>query len=262
MRHMSKVAVLTGLLFCVVPATTEAGWVAEWEHTPIKSNGDRGSTEPATMRIEKGKVRLVQPTTTTLIDYGKSRFTILNTERQYFWSGTVDEYVDQMLKARAEAAKRKRGEEIGTEKPALDPKTLPPVAVVKTGDTETIAGHKTDKYEVKVNEELFEELWVANDLNLSEDMDVSKVLAYQTKMSGTMLGNSAKAYNAIYRSPEYKKVLEQGFVLRSITHHIAGGFERTAVELKQAEIPESEFAVPDSYRKVRLSDVFTSGGAS
>jgi hypothetical protein len=57
-------------------------------------------------------------------------------------------------------------------------------------------------------------------------------------------------------------LLEKGFVLRSITHHIAGGFERKAVELKQVEIPESDFAVPDDYRKVRLSDVFPTDKAS
>ena len=55
--------------------------------------------------------------------------------------------------------------------------------------------------------------------------------------------------------------MEKGFVLRSITHHIAGGFERKATEVKQTEIPASEFEVPDSYRKVRLSDVFTTDEA-
>lgn len=261
MSHMSKLALLIGVI-CIGPAATQAGWIAEWEHTPIKSNGERGVTEPATMRIEKGRVRLAQPNTTSLIDYNKSRFTILNPQRQHFWSGTVDEYVAQMLKTRAAAAKRKRGENIGEEKPKLDPKSLPPVVIARAAETEKIAGHQTNKYEIKVNDELFEELWIADDLDLSGDMDAKKVLAYQRKMSGAMIGNSAIAYNALYHSPEYQKLLDKGFVLRSVTHHIAGGFERTAVELKEVEIPESEFVVPENYRKVRLSDVFSTGGAS
>jgi len=261
MSHMSRVALFMAAL-CTVPAAAQGGWVAEFEHTPIKSNGERGTSEPATMRIEKGRVRLVQASTTSLIDYNKSRFTILNPQRQYFWSGTVDEYVAQMLKTRAQAAKRKRGEEIGEGKPVVDLSSLPPVVVVRTEETEKIAGHATVKYEIKVDDVLFEELWIADDLNLSSDMDAKKVLAYQKKMSAAMLGNSATAYNAVYNSPEYQKLIEKGFVLRSVTHHIAGGFERMAVEVKNVEIPESEFVVPDNYRKVRLSDVFATGETS
>lgn len=262
MSHTSKVALLIGAL-CIMPAAVQAGWVAEWEHTPIKSNGERGTTEPATMHIEKGKVRLVQPSTTSLIDYNKSRFAILNPEHQYFWSGTVDQYVAEMRKTRARAAKKRRGKDVADEAEShVDPKSLPPVTVTKTNETETIAGHPTRKYEVRVNNELFEELWIAEDLNLSGDLDPKKFLAYQKKMGAAMLGSSAKSYNALYRNAEYEKLLEEGFVLRSITHHIAGGFERKAVAVKQEEIPASEFEVPDSYRRVRLSDVFSAGTSS
>lgn len=259
MSHTSKVALLIGAL-CITPAAAHAGWVAEWEHTPIKANGERGATEPATMSIEKGKVRLVQPSTTSLIDYNKSRFTILNPDRQYFWSGTVDQYIAEMRKTRSRVGKKRRGTDAEEEaQPKVDPKSLPPVVVTKTEETETIAGHPTHKYEIRVNNELFEELWVAEDLNLSGDLNAKKFLAYQQKMGGAMLGNSATSYNALYHSDEYKKLLEKGFVLRSITHHIAGGFERKAVAVKQEEIPGSEFEVPDSYRRVRLSDVFPTG---
>jgi hypothetical protein len=261
MSHMSKIAVLVGAL-CITPAA-HAGWVAEWEHTLIKTNGDRGTAEPATMRIEKGKVRLVQPNTTSLIDYNNSRFTILNTDRQYFWSGTVDQYVSEMLKVRARSAKRRTGEDVAPETdPKVDTKSLPPVAITRTEQVETVAGHPTHKYEIRVKDELFEELWVAEGLDLSGDMDTNKFLAYQKKMGAAMVGNSATAYNAIYHSPEYKNLLEKGFILRSITHHIAGGFERKAIELKQVEIPDNEFEVPDNYRKVRLSDIFATGETS
>ena len=261
MSHATKIALLIGAL-CIVPAPSQAGWVTEWEQTPIKSNGDRGATETATMQIEKGKVRLAQTSTTSLIDYNKSRFAILNPEREYFWSGTIDEYVAEMTKAREQALKR-RGERTNSEKqPEIDPKSLPPVVVTKTEEAETIAGHPTQKYEVRVNNELFEELWIADDLDLSSDLDAKKLVAYQRKMSAAMQGNSAKSYNAVYYSPDYQKLLEKGFALRSITHHIAGAFERKATQIKQVEIPGSEFEVPQTYRRVRLNDVFPTGKTS
>jgi len=261
MGHMNKIVLVIAVL-CAAPAVAFAGWVAEWEHTPIKPNGERGTTEPATMRIEKNKVRLAQPHTTSLIDYDESRFTILNPNRQYFWSGTVDEYVAEMVRTRARAAKEKTGKEADGQVPAVNPDSLPPVTITKTDETATIAGYETRKHEIKVRDELVEELWIAEDLDVSDDMDAKKVLAYQKKMSSAMVGNSATTYNALYHSPEYKKMMEKGFVLRSITHHIAGGFERNATALKRMEIPESEFKVPDGYRKVRLSDVFATDQAS
>lgn len=263
MRHASKIVLMLCAL-CFTPAAVHAGWIVDWEHTPIKSSGERGTTETATMRIKKGKVRLTQPSTTSLIDYNKRRFAILNPDRQYFWSGTVDQYVTEMQQTRARAAKKRRGNEKAApeEQAKIDPKSLPPVVVTKTDETETIAGHPTRKYEIRVDNDLFEELWVAEDLNLSGDLDPKKFLDYQKKMGAAMLGNSAKAYNALYRSAEYKNLLEKGFVLRSITHHIAGGFERKAVAVKQEEIPESEFEVPDNYRRVRLSDVFATEKSS
>lgn len=261
MSHMSKIVFVIGVL-CAAPAVTFAGWVAEWEHTPIKSDGERGTTEVATMRIAKNKVRLAQPHTTSLIDYEKSRFTILNPDRQYFWSGTVDQYVAEMVKTRARAAKRRGSEETEPEMPRLDRKSLPPVTITKTDETTIIAGHETNKHEIRVKDELVEEIWIAEDLDLSADMDAKKVLDYQKKMSAAMLGNSAITYNALYYSPEYSKLMEKGFVLRSVTRHIAGGFERKATELKRMEIPDGEFKVPDGYRKVRLSDVFATDQAS
>jgi hypothetical protein len=71
-----------------------------------------------------------------------------------------------------------------------------------------------------------------------------------------MLGKSSGPYNALYRSEEYRKLLDKSFALKLVTHHIAGGFERVATSFQAAEVPASEFQIPESYKRVRLEDVF------
>jgi hypothetical protein len=256
-RNVRFGALLVGLL--VAPGVARAGWLVQWQETAIKNNGDRLDPQPSTVRISRGKVRIAQTATTSLLDYGKGTFAILNNGQGYFWSGTLDDYLSQMTKDRSQGLHQRLGpqaDDMNFEQPKVDPSTLPPVAIEKTEEAATIAGHATTKYLVKVEGELLQELWLAEGLDVSRDLDVKRFLDFERKMSGAMLGASADAFNAVYRSDDYRKLLERGYILKSVTHHIAGSYERVATEIRQEEVPAAEFEVPDSYRRVRLSDVF------
>ncbi len=247
-----RVALLVGVMGSA-PLAAQAGWISEWRNIPAT-----GSEQLSTMKIEDGRVRVAQPETITLMDYKKGQFTLLNPISQYFWSGTVDQYVEEMSKNRNQAmAKRMRLEDKRDFKPPeVDVESLPAITIKPTGEKQTIAGHETAKYEVRSNAEPFQEIWVAEDLDLSKDLDLNRFLAYQQKLAGAMLGKSAPAYNALYRSEDYRKLLDKHFALKVITYHIAGSFERTAIEIREEAVPASEFKIPDHYRRVRLSDVF------
>ena len=260
MHRVLSVA-LGAALLASLPVAARAGWIVEWQNSAVKNTGERMDPEPATMYVSGGRVRLEQPHTTSLIDYDKGRLTLLNTDRQYFWSGSLDEYVDEMTKNRAKAMNERLGKDAKAKfaVPKLDPNSLPGIVIKKTGEKKTVAGHETWKYEVLSNDEPFQELWIAEDIDLSKDLDPKKFLAYQKKMSGAMLGKAAAQYEALYRSDDYVKLLQKGYTLEAHVHHIAGGYERTATSVKQADVPPSKFDVPNDYRRVRLSDVFPSG---
>jgi hypothetical protein len=141
--------------------------------------------------------------------------------------------------------------------PKVDASKLPPLSVTKTGITAKVAGYDTEKYDIHVNGELFQEIWVAPSLDLSGDLNFDSFLAVQRKMSAARMGKTADYYNALYLSEDYRKLLEKAFVLKAITHHIAGGYERVATSFEQSDVPAARFAVPEAYRRVRLSDVLT-----
>ena len=159
---------LLPVLLLLSPTLVEAGWLIEWTTAASNAKGVSMASDSATQSIAGNRVRLEQPHITTLIDYGQDRFTLINPSKQYFWSGSTDQYVQEMVAARAAGAQKKMGDLKGamagargaqTDKEpgpvAIDPATLPPVSVTATGTSETIAGYEAAKYEVRVGGDLY-----------------------------------------------------------------------------------------------------------
>lgn len=246
------------LIACAVsfPLAASAGWVIEWQNTAKRKDGEILTNESATMYVSKNRVRVEQPTMVTIVDYDKNEYTILNPQGQLFWSGKVDEYIEEMVRSRVEAMRSRMGDKAGAYgRRKIDEASLPRIVIERTEDAQKIAERDTVKYTVKSNDELFQELWVAEGLAVSKDLDPKKVLAYEIKMGAAKLGKSADSSNALYRSADYRKLLEKGFVLRSVLWHIIGSYEQKALSARQADVEASRFEVPESYRRVRLGDV-------
>lgn len=251
------------------PTLAQAGWVVQWSTTATNQKGESMPTQQATQSIAANRVRMDQPEVVTIVDYGADRFTMMNPSKEYFWSGSSDEYVREMTRARAAAMRERIGQIAGQsgkkgtkeEAPAadptprvIDPTKLPPVSITAVGIKEKIAGYEAEKYDVRVDGQLFEELWIAP-IDMSADLNFDRFMDQQLKNSAAMQGKSADQYNAIYRSPEYRRLTEKATVVKNVTHHIAGSFARTATSVEQRDVPDSAFAVPEAYRKVRLSDL-------
>src|SRR5215470_14711947 len=240
MRRTFRKAMLLTAFVCI-PTGAWAGWVSEWTNVATKPNGDAADPQQSSMAISGGKVRVEQPEAITLIDYNTGTFTLMNPQRHAFWSGTVDDYVTQVGHSRMEAMRQKltdagRGKEVpkvGENPAAIDPAKLPPASIINTGLTEKIAGYDAAKYEVKVDGDLFQEFWVAP-IDVSKDLDVDRYLTQQRKISAGMAGRAATQFSALYRSDDYRKLLEKTFVVKIKSHHLGGGFERTATSIRQA----------------------------
>lgn len=260
-----RVAGLLVLVVCfAVPITAEAGWVVQLRSTAINSKGERQSPEDATMYVSGGKVRVVQPGSTSVIDYNAGRFTLLNQSKELFWTGTIDEYVGEMGRNRVEAAKAKFGNTSAAQMardPSKDDTQLPKMVLRKLGNGGAIAGHETVKYQIESNGELFQELWVADDVTLSSDLDPAKFIAMQEKLSSGMIGKAGKNFRAMWKNQDIRALHEKGLVLQNVVRHVAGGYERITTSVKAADVAASEFEVPESYRRVRLSDVLKTDSA-
>jgi hypothetical protein len=259
---LRSLAVLATL--ALTPSLARAGWVVQWTTTATNQKGERLTSQQATQSIARNRVRMDQPEVVTIVDYGADRFTMMNPGKQYFWSGSSDDYRRDMTRARDAAMRQRIGQLAGQntqDQPAgdptpraIDPAKLPPVSITPAGIREKVAGHETEKYDVRIDGQLFEELWIAP-IDMSADLDFDRFMAEQLKNSAVMQGKSADQYNALYRAPEYRRLVEKATILKNVTHHVAGSFARVATSVEQRDVPDTTFAVPESYRKVRLGDL-------
>lgn len=256
-RRVSRLTARAALLLLATTSAAQAGWMIEWENTPIRKAG-RQDGEKATAYIQGNKTRMEQEHLTTLYDYDQGKFTILNPKAGFFWSGSVEDYVKLSTKRRSEALRKRMGTAKGVDEelPTIDPSKLPAVIVEQSGETREIAGHATVKYVIKIGETAFQDLWIAEGLSTAADLDPDKLIKYQQLSSRGMIGASSDAYNALYRSPEYRALLDKGVALETVTYHLAGGFEQRARSIREMEVEPSKFSVPEDYRRVRLDDVF------
>jgi hypothetical protein len=260
MDHALRAMLLLLALLGGTPQAANAGWILQWTHVALNTRGGEISSEASTMYVAGGRVRTEQPKIVSITDYRTERLTFLDPARELFWSGTVDEYVSEMKRLRNAALNAQMGEEAGPGEPMTDLTQLPKIEIRSSGETKEIASHQVSKHEIFAGGEPFQEVWVADGLNLSADLDPQRFLSLQLKMSGSMLGKSALAYNALYRDEQYKKLLRKGFALQLKTVHIAGSYERTATSVRDSTVPDEMFGVPEEYRRVRLEDVFPKEG--
>lgn len=263
MPRVLRVLSILSVLALAPPA--HAGWTLQWSMTGFNQKGIRTPTQTATESIANDRSRSEQPTMVTITDYGTLRYTLMNPAKQYYWNGPIQDYVRESSRNRAAGMQERIGHLLGKKDPEkameafmpppVDPAKLPPVSVTSSGLREKIASYETEKYEVRVDGELFLEIWVAPALNISGDLNVNRLLEAKRQMSAGVMGKSSAPFNAVYRSDEYRNLLQKGLPLKEITHHIAGGFERVATAVQQGDIPAAQFEVPSDYRRVRLGDV-------
>ena len=110
--------------------------MSEWTNVALKPNGEKMSPQSSSMAIAGNRVRLTQPEVITLVDYNAGTFTIMNPEKQYFWSGSIDAYVIESMTNRQSAMREKLANYQGGQGKAADklpeakPVKVPEVCVV------------------------------------------------------------------------------------------------------------------------------------
>lgn len=257
---MKTKGLLSVFIFLVLASQAFAGWVIE-EVTGYAE----GEETKQTSYFQNNRIKIVDSEQVMVFDLQKGVFYILSPDREIYWSGTPEQFQEdtkEMVKRQMEKilegmppeqreAYKQYLEEIqGEAKKTTTEKKLN-VQVQKTSEKATVAGYPTQKYEVWVDEELKQDLWIATEMNLADEIDLNKFAKFIEALSEL---EEEETYES---SPQYMALLGQGYWLRSIEYDEEG--EETVTEVVKAEkkkIPDSEFAVPKSYGKVSIEELW------
>jgi len=231
-------------MLCVV-VTAHAGWVM------IDQNGDK-------TLISNGKLKGTSEGVSWIFIAPTREMIFIHDTQNIYWRGTVDEYCqgstamfEQMMKSMPEAQRQMMEQMMAKGGQSAGHK----VDVIKDGKGETIAGLKTMKYNVMMDGELFEEVWLTTDASL---MKAYKPLVPMLQKFNSCIAGMEMEFTP-ERSAEYQKLWETGFQLKSVRY--ASGDPETetdVVEMEKADIPDKEFDVPTGYRQRSFTEIMQS----
>lgn len=124
-----------------------------------------------------------------------------------------------------------------------------PVEVSDQGPGPKVAGFATRRYRVTVGGQLREEVWLSREPSFLGD--------FQPQLVAKAMGCGAVA-GEVESSPEYRRIMASGWVLRSIYHEGGEAEVDTDVKsLRQENLPAGEFGPPADFRQVPLEEALS-----
>jgi hypothetical protein len=264
---VSRIVFLTAL-FIFFSGTAQAGWVIDqviYSSSPQESANQRVNS---TNYFSRNRFKAVQGSSILIINYNTGRIFISDRNRKLYWSGTIDEYIngirDYMAQAKVEMEesmkdippeqRRAIEEEMMRSRGSIEAGRI---RIEKTSDRQTIAGYRATKYRVYLDENSYQEIWVSEDLDISKDMDMKKIEDFQNRINRAV-GSVYSKGTRVEESSEYQSLFEKGYPLKIV--HVVGQ-NRGVIEVtnvKETEIPDREFEVPEGYTRTTLQEIIRS----
>jgi hypothetical protein len=233
--------------------------------------------------VSKGRVKHASRTAeqpVVVFDVGRGRLWFANPRTRSYWEGTADEFCTSMrstvASAMSEVEKQmkdqlaklppdQRAQVEQMMKQALQGQAgqrgaapAPRVTVERTAEQATIAGLPAKRYRVLTDGQPFQDLWLASDAGLLQEIHAGKASDAYARMSACQAG-SAGPYAAVAESQEYRKLFGEGWPVRIVGYPT--GTPQTLTEVVRVErrdVPESEFTPPAGFRKAPLMEVLGS----
>lgn len=237
--------VLTITLLVLSTSTAAAGWLV------VSSDGD-------TLLISQGKMKQMSEGLVWILDGNKGEVLYINPHQKMYTGGTVEQMcaefsamIDASMAALTPELRKMAEESVKARKK----KSPPAVKVIAKGKGGRIAGMETEKYDITADGKLYEEVWLASDKTLVEE---TRPLV---RTLPRFLGCMRHIEFPVEASPEYAKLLEKGWEMKSVSHEgDASPSSTEVIALSKKSIPDAAFAVPPGYTKVPLPQLMKTVG--
>ena len=231
MKRIAIVALAALLALLVICPLAMAGWVV------LDKDGQKNL-------ISQHRIKTVSQSAEdgwTVMDFKKDQILLVDLENKAYAIASFDQFCESMQKL-ANKIQSMFGKIQQEKKPAK-------VEVVKAGSGGKIAGYDTVKYQVMVDCQLQEEVWISPRPEFAKDLSFDRL--------AKLMACGAQKDDAEY-SGAYQKMMASGWVMRSVNYE--GGQGETdahVAEVTEQDIPESEFQVPQGLKKASVEDLIT-----
>lgn len=263
---------LVGVALVLTASPAFAGWVVE------EVSGTRESGEEVTVLYVEGNRIKIVGSDIMIFDVNKNRFAFLLPEQKIYTSGSPEDLAKQTQMASEQMEQmRKMQEQYLQQLPPdqremvrkqmqsmMQPETSRGTEIAleikETSEKAEVAGYSARKYQVIVNGDLAEELWISDQIDVAGEIDLDKLYNLMDSMRGPMAEQSYES------SPEYRGLMKKGLRLKSVDYTVEyAGAHGELTEVRKAEkkaIPDSEFQIPEGYREVQFREFMNAQAAA
>ncbi len=227
---MSKINVVpaAALAALLAAAPASAGW-------RLQEVDPEFPGEAATYWFQDGKARLegALEGLAVIVDVKGGSGWIVEESSKRYAGGKVEKLAEQLRSLEDEG--------YAEDEPFDDDEAgVGPVVVKSLGPGEKILGYETERYQVFVDDELLEELWVAPKVAIEREID-PEAFARAVEL---MLGGGTGMDQGYEDDPAYVKLRTAGYPLRQVLHFVGEKSTLEVTAAEQKEFPASLFAVP------------------
>lgn len=245
MRRRVLWSCIAGLFLFI--GTAEAGWVIHAE-----SRGGRMGTDKETTHFQKQKIRSEGGDQANIMDFSARRILWIDKKQRKYSSMTFEEFKQVMRESMRQAgAAMEEMKKAGIQLPGQSTAPRGKVTVSK-GPGATVAGYACDGYRVSVGGKLSEEIWVTRKIDLASEMGRNVMKEFED------LNRELKKMGADLKQevddPEYARIYEGGYPMRSVDKE--SGFVHEVTRVERKEISADTFGEPKGYTKVPLREQF------
>jgi len=254
------IIVWMAILLFACPQQLKAGWVISEQSSDVFGNKSFYTTF-----IQDSIIRFDKPTSISIINFNRNLVTLIFAQHRSYWQGTATDLkrtttkmAEQQMQKLLAYAPINQKEKI---KQALErfkkiqetPDSLrafPEVTIKKTGKTDTIIGYPAAEYEITIDSVVKQHIWVTQKIKPYHKADIDRIMTFSKAMSPFAIENS------LSHSKDYLRLLENGFILKSVNFTSDGNKLITQVKkIRKMNIPVVIFQIPAGYTKTTIENV-------
>ena len=246
------------LLLYGFPSLVEAGWYIASTTIPPNSSASAWRTPQVVTRVAQNRLTYETRAWTQIIDLNTQQLSIISHLGQVYWQGPIEAYATVMAARTQE--RRAQAERLMNQLPhgpqqfvarragpfdSLSPRLT--ITITPMSEADSVAGYAAHKYRIQRNGIAYEETWLAEEIKLGTDVDMSRLNAFIDKLQ-TSRTTPPGAVLA-----ELTELINIGYPVRTV--NLVTQVVKEVVQAEQRPIRAEVFMVPDGYTKKALVEI-------
>ncbi|MCD4680789.1 MAG: DUF4412 domain-containing protein [Bacteroidales bacterium] len=250
---------ITFIALLLISFQLMAGWVITSEKDEELDN-----IEIETTYIQDNIIKITTERDIAIFNFETNEIYLINPLSKSYWAGTLSDFktnVIEGMKSKMENMLKK----IPVEHHEMYKKMYQDkidkiesdkinegddLEIKETSENLNILDYSSAKYQIWQDEILREDVWIAEKLDISDELNIEKFKNFFMSFSNITSDRSVE------NSPKFFELFEKGYPLKTIEYYENFKIITTVTNIEKKQIPASEFSPPPGFNKINIMDLW------